>query len=121
VHSVIVTNDESLIFSIQEEEQQQLIAKNRFDRYYSDHIHQQPEDDGPKKARLAFSIEEILKPSDRNSDRPAPCAFDRTKKCSFLLQPLCGLLTDRPCTCSFYLPYPAGCFSGPDGSEDSDR
>jgi Uncharacterized conserved protein len=59
---------------------------------------QQPQDPQPEKKRNPYSIEELLKKPDSVKKSSPPSATVSLQ--TMLLQPPCGLLVDKPCTCN---------------------
>jgi hypothetical protein len=59
---------------------------------------QQPQGPQPEKKRNPYSIEELLKKPDSVKKSSPPSATVSLQ--TMLLQPPCGLLIDKPCTCS---------------------
>jgi len=59
---------------------------------------QQPQGPQPEKKRNPYSIEELLKKPDSVKKSSPPSATVSLQ--TMLLQPPCGLLVDKPCTCS---------------------
>jgi hypothetical protein len=62
------------------------------------HTVKQPQDPQPEKKRNPYSIEELLKKPESVKKPPRPSATVSLQ--TMLLQPPCGLLVDKPCTCS---------------------
>jgi hypothetical protein len=82
----------------EDEEDVRITPERRKDNKQKVDEQQQQQQQQPEKKRNPYSIEELLKKPDNSKKPPASPATLSLQ--TMFLQPPCGLLVDKPCTCS---------------------